>query len=97
MANLDVRPKVFYPSEPEIRLVRADFLDASNNARIGFEIALSLFSALVGAHLSSKDPVPVVHWLFEIVMGMAAAAFLVWSVTAARRARDEAKATAASP
>ena len=89
MASFDIEPRVIFPKQPIIRFARVDLLETSSNARVGFEITLALFTALVGAHLSTNKPVPLVHWLFELASGVGAAVFLKWSLSAAARAREE--------
>lgn len=91
MAKFEIQPRVIYPKNPVIRFARADLLEVANHARVGFEITLSIFSALVGAHLSSKDPVPLVHWLFEVATLGGWISFLIWSVKTTTRAHEEAE------
>jgi hypothetical protein len=82
---------VILPKHPIIRYARVDVLDEAGNARTGFEIALALCMSLVGAHVGSSTPVPLLHWLFEIASGLAAIAFLVRHASLQKRAREEAE------
>jgi phosphatidylserine synthase len=86
MARLDIQPRIVIPKNPVIRYARFDLLETANNARYGFEIALAAFMMLVGVHLSSKDPVPPVHWFSEVASAAAAIALFLWSKNSTQRA-----------
>ena len=79
MATIDVKTSITAPSEIKVALVRADHAGTSNVFRVCFEVFLSLFSTLLG-YVLSLSTVLLVHWLFLMVCGAGAVAFLSLSL-----------------
>lgn len=88
MARINVKATVTAPPEINIPLVRADQAHTANVFRVFFEIFLSLFSTLLGYALGLEEKATTIHWLFVIVMGLSALAFLITSSVVSRKARE---------
>lgn len=78
MAKLDVKATFTAPNEIRIPLVRGDHHEVSGVFRVCFEVALSVFSTLLGYTLSLTS-LEKIHWLFLGVSFAAMAAFLILS------------------
>lgn len=78
MARVDIKTNLIAPNEINIPLVRADHAQTANVFRTCFEVALSLFSTILGYTLGMSAPLNI-HWIFVAVCGLATLAFLLLS------------------
>ena len=92
MARIDIKTEVQGPDEIRINLVREDYLETSNTFRIFFEICLAISCAVFGSLLSflndSKE-VPLLNWIFLIVMIIGSSSFLILSIKNYKKARSQ--------
>ncbi|MGQ4661631.1 hypothetical protein [Lysobacter sp. F6437] len=86
MAKLDIKTTVTAPTTINIPLVRADHAATSHTFRTCFEVALSIFSTLLGYVLGLQTTLQI-HWVFLALMGAATLAFLILSVRAGRSSK----------
>ena len=78
MTRLNVRTNVTAPDEINIPLIRADFHQTSGIFRVCFEVALSLFSTLLG-YVIQLQSILAIHYIGLGVTGIACATFLYLS------------------
>jgi len=92
MAKIDIKTQVEGPDEIKINLVREDYLDISNTFRICFEICLAIGAAILGdiiALLNDKKDVPLLIWLFFLLMVIACISFLVLTAKNIKKAKSQ--------
>jgi len=87
VARIETHLSVTAPAEISVSLVRADHMGVSSIFRTLFEVALALFSALVGCVISNPKP-DSLHWISLGVTGASACVFLGLSIWFSKRARS---------
>jgi hypothetical protein len=87
MAKLDVKTTVTAPNEINVPLVRGDHHEVSGIFRVCFEVALSVFSTLLGYSLSLSQ-LDKIHWLGLAIAGASMVAFLRLTHTYGKKARE---------
>jgi len=87
MARLDVKATVTAPSEINIPLVRGDHHEVSGIFRTCFEVALSIFSTLIGYTLSIPS-LERIHWFGLVIAGGAMIAFILLSANYGKKSRQ---------
>ena len=75
MAKFDIKTTVTAPNEISIPLVRGDHHEVSGIFRVCFEVALSIFSTLLGYSLSLPS-LDRIHWIGLVIGLLAVIAFL---------------------
>ena len=106
MASIDnIKTNIEGPDEIVVNLVREDHLTTSGVFRVGFEISLSLASAILGAILSmlTASPTPPAQtqqsskllisilWIFLFIAIFACLAFLYYSHRYFKMAKSKTK------
>ncbi len=94
MANIDVETNIQAPKSITINLVREDYLETSNQWRIGFEVCLSIGCAIFGSILSDLNStdrkILPIYWVFLTVMTVGAILCLCLSGSNYKRAKEKA-------
>jgi hypothetical protein len=86
MARLEIKTTVTAPTTIDIPLVRADHAATSHIFRTFFEVALSIFTTLLGYILGLESTLKI-HWVFLVLMFAATLAFLILSIRAGRSSK----------